>query len=222
MIVLDQLVHAMFGTVHGERFVEAAVDTILLTAISAPLIYFFAVRPFERERDRARNLLTQEVQKLEEAQMIGRVGSWQFDDANKTIQFSKEALVLLGLDEARGVWSFQDVIERVHEDDQAFVEKFHSDMLANDDNFTIVYRVKRQDGGERWIRERGMLARGSDGIYRGTILDISEAKAAEAIRKRFVSTITHELRTPLTAIKGSFGLLKAIEGGALAPKAMKC
>lgn len=221
MLVLDRVVHAVFGSTHDGLFTDVALDTFLLTVISAPLIYYVAVRPFEKERDRARDRLMEEVQKLEEAQMIGRVGSWQILDDQKTLRFSKKALLLLELDPSRDVWPFKDFLERVHEADRAFVEKVHSDMLANGDSFTVVYRVKQRDGGARWVRERGMLPQGMEGLYRGTILDISEAKVAEEARKRFVSTITHELRTPLTAIKGSFGLLKVIEGDALPPKAAR-
>lgn len=219
MMFLDSLVHVIFGFAHDGRLVDAALDVVLLTVIAGPLIYNFAVRPFEKERDHARDRLVQEVQNLEDAQMIGRVGSWQFLDDQKTLLFSKEALRLLELDPNQDVWPFQDVIERVHEADKKFVEKIHADMATNGESFTIVYRLKRRDGGERWVRERGILPRGLEQHYRGTILDITESKMAEGVRKRFVSAITHELRTPLTAIKGSFGLIKAFEGEAMQPKA---
>lgn len=221
MLVLDDLVHFLTTTRHDDLLVHATLDTFLLTAISAPLIIYFAVRPFERERDRARSLLQAEVQNLVEAQMIGRVGSWRFLDGGQSMILSQEARRLLDLDGAGEVWPFRDFLGRVHEDDKAFVERLHKDILESGDSFTATYRLVLQDGTIRWVRERGVLSDGPEAHYRGTILDISEAKAAEESRKRFVSTITHELRTPLTAIKGSFGLLGKIEGKDLSPKAVR-
>ncbi len=221
MLFLDELVHLLTHTQHENLLVHAVLDTFLLTVISAPLIIYFAVRPFERERDRAQALLKQQLLNLEEAQMIGRVGSWQFLDDKRTVKLSKEARRLLDVDLSQDIWSFEELIARVSEKDRAFVEKLHLDALKNGDSFTAVYRLVLQDGSERWVRERGMISGASGARYRGTLLDISESKAAEEVRKRFVSTVTHELRTPLTAIKGSFALLGSAEEKSLSPKASR-
>jgi PAS domain S-box-containing protein len=53
------------------------------------------------------------------------------------------------------------------------------------------------------------------------ILDVSERKEVERLKKEFVSTVSHELRTPLTSIRGSLTLLSVGALGALPEQAKK-
>lgn len=57
-------------------------------------------------------------------------------------------------------------------------------------------------------------AAGEDG-YLVSMLDTSQTRQEERMRKEFVSTVSHELRTPLTAIRGSLTLLSSGGLGAL-------
>jgi PAS domain S-box-containing protein len=53
------------------------------------------------------------------------------------------------------------------------------------------------------------------------ILDVSERKEVERLKKEFVSTVSHELRTPLTSIRGSLTLLSVGALGILPEQAKK-
>jgi PAS domain S-box-containing protein len=53
------------------------------------------------------------------------------------------------------------------------------------------------------------------------ILDVSERKEVERLKKEFVSTVSHELRTPLTSIRGSLTLLSVGALGDLPEQAKK-
>ncbi|MBD3680008.1 MAG: PAS domain-containing protein [Rhodobacteraceae bacterium] len=220
MLVLDVVVDAVSNLPRDSLVVHAVADVVMLTLICVPLIYYFAIMPFEEERDRARAQLQGQIQNFEEAQRIGHVGSWRLFRDLETVEFSKEALRLLELDPNRSAWSFQEFVERVHGDDRELFEKAH-DRIVSGDASTITYRLKTRDGNVRWVRERLRLCEEEEVFCQGTILDISEAKEAEEARSRFVSAITHELRTPLTAIKGSFGLMASIEEGKLSAKAAR-
>jgi len=55
--------------------------------------------------------------------------------------------------------------------------------------------------------------------FMANILDVSERKEVERLKKEFVATVSHELRTPLTSIRGSLGLLNAGAMGSLPEKA---
>ena len=52
------------------------------------------------------------------------------------------------------------------------------------------------------------LVNGDGGGGVAIVVDISEDKRIENLKKEFVSTVSHELRTPLTAILGAVGLLR--------------
>ncbi|HEY9681880.1 MAG TPA: PAS domain S-box protein, partial [Oculatellaceae cyanobacterium] len=53
------------------------------------------------------------------------------------------------------------------------------------------------------------------------ILDVSERREVERLKKEFVSTVSHELRTPLTSIRGSLTLLSVGAMGALPEQVKK-
>ncbi len=50
--------------------------------------------------------------------------------------------------------------------------------------------------------------------FLANILDVSERREVEKLKRAFVATVTHELRTPLTSIKGALSILRT---GALGP-----
>lgn len=58
-------------------------------------------------------------------------------------------------------------------------------------------------------------------FFLANILDVSERREVERLKKEFVSTVSHELRTPLTSIRGSLTLLNVGALGALPEQAMK-
>jgi signal transduction histidine kinase len=57
--------------------------------------------------------------------------------------------------------------------------------------------------------------------YMANILDVSERREVERLKKEFVATVSHELRTPLTSIRGSLTLLNVGALGALPDQAKK-
>lgn len=57
--------------------------------------------------------------------------------------------------------------------------------------------------------------------YLANILDVSERREVERLKKEFVSTVSHELRTPLTSIRGSLTLLSVGALGSLPEQAKK-
>jgi PAS domain S-box-containing protein len=57
--------------------------------------------------------------------------------------------------------------------------------------------------------------------YMANILDVSERREVERLKKEFVATVSHELRTPLTSIRGSLTLLNVGALGILPEQAKK-
>ncbi len=65
------------------------------------------------------------------------------------------------------------------------------------------------------------LETGDGTVILVNILDVSERKEVERLKKEFVSTVSHELRTPLTSIRGSLTLLSVGALGSLPEQAKK-
>src|ERR1019366_7645957 len=74
----------------------------------------------------------------------------------------------------------------------------------------------RRKNGEVFPFELALFQFDTPGGLRvaGSIVDLTERRTVDRLKREFVSSISHELRTPLTSIRGSLGLLA---GGALGP-----
>lgn len=97
-------------------------------------------------------------------------------------------------------------------------------LLAEDDTVTnFESEVYRQDGSTIWISENARAVRDDRGAllyYEGTVVDITERKQGEAMRRQiemaeaanhaksdFLAKMSHEIRTPLNGVIGMLDLL---------------
>ncbi|MBL8162783.1 MAG: PAS domain S-box protein [Anaerolineae bacterium] len=71
--------------------------------------------------------------------------------------------------------------------------------------------LRRRDGSDFTARLTVSSVNNSDGVAVGTVMivrDISEEKALEARKSRFVANVSHDLRTPITNLKARLYLLR--------------
>ncbi len=170
------------------------------------------------ERKAAAELLERQRRQLIEAQSVGQFGSWEWDVAGDTTQWSDELYRIYGLQPPDEPMSFEDAVQRVHPDDRAMVQAKIQRAFETGDPFSFEHRAVRPDGGVRVIHARGEVVMGDHGApvrILGTGQDITERHAVERAKAEFVSVVSHELRTPLTSIRGSLGLLESGVLGAL-------
>ncbi|HEY9670788.1 MAG TPA: PAS domain S-box protein [Waterburya sp.] len=116
-------------------------------------------------------------------------------------------------------------LEMVHPDDRDRVFAAIYQQLPQQATVEVEYRLVRDDGAIRWIRDRGFTIPDEDGkVYRiaGIAEDITSRKLAELeiqkalqrerelgeLKARFVSMTSHEFRTPLTTIHSSAQMLE--------------
>ncbi|HNB21468.1 MAG TPA: HAMP domain-containing sensor histidine kinase, partial [Candidatus Melainabacteria bacterium] len=104
------------------------------------------------------------------------------------------------------------------EDLQQFMENLFHKALNRVGEFDALKQTGEDFPIELSLSEFNM----ADGrYYLANILDVSERREVERLKKEFVSTVSHELRTPLTSIRGSLTLLNVGALGALPDQAMK-
>lgn len=115
------------------------------------------------------------------------------------------------------------LIDFIYPEDTAHVLNAFDKALERNETFTVEARLQTAQPITRHVTIR--LRRGfsdTDGIsVSGTMLDITEQRNAERIKREFTATVSHELRTPLTSIDGAISLLKVGAAGQLPETAHK-
>ncbi len=179
------------------------------------------------ERKGHERVLAGERRRLHDAQVVGRVGSWELETAAGTateVTWSDTLYRLYGLDPQEFAGDYAAALACIHPDDRAEVDAATTASLTTGAPLFVRYRVNRFDDGElRWFDARGEALYEAGQVIRltGAVADVTdqvraevEAKAArdealEASRHKssFLATMSHEIRTPMNAVIGLTGLL---------------
>ena len=172
------------------------------------------------ERKRAEEILRTNEANLTNAQRIARLGNWNWDIRNNTVQLSEEAYRILGLEPGALAEPYKVLSNIIHPDDRENAQKSITRALSEGRPDDHDYRIVRPDGSEAMVHVRGEVKYDDNGIplsATGTIQDITEIRALERkvieyqeldqVKTNLLSTVSHELRTPLSIIKGYATLL---------------
>jgi PAS domain S-box-containing protein len=136
------------------------------------------------ERKQAEEALQESEERLNRAQEIAHLGSWELDLLNNRLTWSDEAYRIFGLKSQEFGATYEAFLEAVHPDDRRAVDAAYSSSLREGkDMYEIEHRVVRKADGEvRIVYEKCEHIRDGKGrIVRsvGMVQDITERKQAE-------------------------------------------
>jgi len=159
------------------------------------------------------------LKRLEETQRIASIGNWEYKVESDELSASTEVFRLFGLKPRKAVKLSDFLEDPKHPFHQLVV--WHEQ--AQKENFIKDhFEIKKEDGTERFAFVQCRLRRptSSSTEIHGIIQDVTEAKAAEEMRKardvaqrsakmkeQFIASISHEMRTPMNAILGMSNLV---------------
>ncbi|MGA8864635.1 MAG: PAS domain S-box protein [Gallionella sp.] len=132
------------------------------------------------ERKRAETALLEKERDLEQAQTIGRFGSWTHDLAGH-LTWSAEVYRIFGVSPAYPT-DAESFSRLIHPDDLAAVQAWNDACVSGLKPGPIEWRCIRPDGDVRYILGRGALITDAGGMnihMAGTVQDITERKLAE-------------------------------------------
>ena len=160
------------------------------------------------ERRRAEEILQEQKRLLSEAQRIGRLGSWSYDLAADTIQFSDEMYRLFDVSPQDFQHDKAGFLSLVYAADRPLMTKWLDDILLRGQVREVEFLTLSKRGEQRYLYCRGAVEFDEAGKplrFTGTAQDVTERKLSEVQSRQQVARLT-ALRTIDQAITSSFDL----------------
>lgn len=132
----------------------------------------------------AEEALRRNEERLNRAQEIAHLGSWELDLEGNVLSWSDEVYRIFGLEPGKFRGSYEAFLDAVHPDDRAAVDALYTaSLLEGRNSYEIEHRIVRKiDGAVRIVHEKCEHFRdGSGQVVRsvGMVHDITERKTAE-------------------------------------------
>ena len=142
------------------------------------------------ERRQAEEALRDSEKRLNRAQEIAHLGSWELDTIDNRLFWSDETFRIFGLQPQEAAPTYEAFLDAVHPDDRAAVDQAYKGSLRNGSSaYEIEHRiVRRSDGAVRFVHERCEHIRNETGqVVRsvGMVHDTTDkVRAEEALKER--------------------------------------
>ena len=182
---------SIWGAVHGRGpFTEQGGITDVL---SLQLFVFFMAAPFMalavlvEERSEAEQASRQREAKLNEAQRLAKLGSWQWDPHVDAVTWSEEIYRIAGLDPNSSGVDYRNHAKLYTAESWLRLRHAVEEALTTAKPCELDLEMVHVDGTTRWVIARGEVESDAAGRViriRGTVQDITERKLAkEELRK---------------------------------------
>ena len=160
---------------------------------------------------------------LENAQSLGKIGSWDLDIINDNLVWTDENYRIFDIPVGTPM-NYELFINRVHPDDKEYVDSKWSAAVQGEGEYDINHRLLMDDGEVKWVREKANLIFDDNnkcirGI--GFTQDITERIKAENLIQEQVKeyqslneeyqSLNEELRSTNEELKEAFDYIEASE-----------
>jgi PAS domain S-box-containing protein len=165
------------------------------------------------ERKRAEEQMASIKASLELAQGTARLGSWELDPDSGKGTWSKEMFELFRRDPGLGTPELPEFMQLVHPEDHAALLAAQQKALETGEQQTVEYRSAPDQGEPRYYKASFLPELGSDGYYRmmsGTVLDISDLKAAQIELETLNRTLEHRVAERTRELEQSEATYRAL------------
>lgn len=158
------------------------------------------------------NKLKKSRETLKEAQMIAKLGNWNWDMAKDKLHWSDELYKVFGQNPETFNASYKGLLQIIHPDDREMFDEDVKNCIASGETHDIVHRIVLGDGSIRHIHERGMVfydGKGQPIRMAGTSQDVTILENAknEILKQyeelqNFVYILSHNVRSPISTLQG--------------------
>jgi PAS domain S-box-containing protein len=134
------------------------------------------------ERKRSEKALLESEARLNEAQRIAQIGSWELDIQKNILKWSDEIYRMFDIDPKQFGASYEAFLNSIHPEDREFVNKAYAESLETRKPYNIEHRLLMRDGSIKYVQERCKTFYDNNGKpirSIGTVQDITDRKKFE-------------------------------------------
>jgi PAS domain S-box-containing protein len=131
---------------------------------------------------RASAELRQSAARLNEAQRIAQIGSWELDLTTNALVWSAEIYRMFEIDPGAFGASYDAFLNAIHPADRDLVNRTYTDSVRNKTPYDIIHRLQMSDGRIKFVQERCETFYDENGKPLrsvGTVQDVTERKQTE-------------------------------------------
>lgn len=188
----------------------------------------FAMNQLQENEKKYRILaseLQEESARLNEAESLARIGSWEYSTMNQTFIWSTETYKIFETNPKIFTPTIETFIQCIHEEDREKVNKAFTESYSKQTTKSIEHRIFTQTGKLKYVVEHWKVFKNKEGtILRsvGTCQDITDRKTIEFETRnmveqlqlqnkdlnQFAYIVSHNLRSHITKIQGLLFLIE--------------
>ncbi|MDP1524654.1 MAG: PAS domain-containing protein [Rhodocyclaceae bacterium] len=134
------------------------------------------------EKKQAELALIATTNRLNEAQLMAKVGNWTLNLPGGELIWSDEIFRIFEIDPDKFAATYEAFLNAIHPDDRDAVSQAYAKSLETRSPYEIIHRLRMSDGRIKWVVEKCMSdfdAAGRPLQSRGMVQDITERKCAE-------------------------------------------
>ncbi len=181
-----------------------------LPQVEGDTIVYYGVLLDTTERKQMEQALKESEERLDMALEGANEGLWDLSLNEKTFYFDSRYYTMAGYAPNEFPGSFEEVLKRIHENDQERIQSSFLQFLSGDlAIYEVQFRFLRKDGTYMWILSKGKTvsrdAQGNPIRFVGTNADITDLKMAQEELRRlrnYLSNIIDSMPSILVAVDG--------------------
>lgn len=176
--------------------------------------------------------LKQSLHRLNEAQHLALIGSWEWNIPENRIEWTDQLYKLYGVEKGSFETSYENYLKLIHPEDTELVNGIVQQAYQDHKPFEFFHKIIRTDGAIRIIHSRGGVSTNAEGQpvqMTGTAQDVTELKENEERLQKYTRELeyknketqqftyiaSHDLQEPLRTITNFINLFSAEYKGRL-------